>query len=97
MFRIVIKYNRRGRLCACVRVCVCVCACVRVCVCVCVCVRLQSNRHLSKHGCDFMGKLIKEDIAQAKKFYGTIRYMNDLCALYDGREFQMSYKGIYLK
>ena len=77
------------------RVCVCACACV--CVCVCVCVRLQSNRHLSKHGCDFMGKLIKEDIAQAKKFHGTIRYMNDLCALYDGREFQMSYKGIYLK
>ena len=95
MFRIVIKYNRRGRLCACVRVCAYVCVCVRACVC--VCVRLQSNRDLSKHGCDFMGKLIKEDIAQAKKFHGTIRYMNDLCALYDGREFQVSYKGIYLK
>ena len=44
-----------------------------------------------------MGKLIKEDIAQAKKFHGTIRYIDDLCALYDGREFQMSCKGIYLK
>ena len=60
---------------------------------VCVCVWLQSTRHLSKHECDFMGKLIK----QAKKFHGTIRYIDDLCALYDGREFQMSYKGIYLK
>ena len=44
-----------------------------------------------------MGKLIKEDIAQAKKFHGTIRYIDDPCELYDGREFQMSYKGIYLK
>ena len=44
-----------------------------------------------------MGKLIKGDIAQAKKFHGAIRHIDDLCALYDGREFQMSYKGIYLK
>ena len=44
-----------------------------------------------------MGKLIKKDIAQAKKFHGTIRYIDDLCALYDGREFQISCKGIYLK
>ena len=44
-----------------------------------------------------MGKLIKEDIAQAKKVHGVIRYIDDLCALYDGREFQMSYTGIYLK
>ena len=44
-----------------------------------------------------MGKLIKEDIAQAKKFHGTIRYIDDLCALYDAREFQMSCKGTYLK
>lgn len=35
-----------------------------------------------------MGKLIKEDIAQAKKFHGTIRYIDDLCALYDGRDFK---------
>ena len=44
-----------------------------------------------------MGKLIKEDIVQAKKFHGTIRYIDDRCALYDGREFQISYKVIYLK
>ena len=44
-----------------------------------------------------MGKLIKEDIAKAKKFHGTVRYIDDLCALYDGRELQMSCKGICLK
>ena len=44
-----------------------------------------------------MGNLIKEDIVQAKTFHGTSRYIDDLCALYDGREFQMSYKVIYLR
>ena len=44
-----------------------------------------------------MNKLIKEDIARAKKFHGTFRFINDLCALNDGREFQMPYKEIYPK
>ena len=29
------------------------------------------NLYLSKHEYDFMGKLIKEDIARATKFHGT--------------------------
>ncbi len=35
------------RVCACMRVCVCVCVCVRVCVCVCVCVRMCVDVHVS--------------------------------------------------
>ena len=38
-----------------------------------------------------MGKLIKEDIAQAKKFLETVRFIDDLCILNDGG-FQKSYK-----
>ena len=38
-----------------------------------------------------MGKLIKEDIAQAKKFLETLRFIDDLCTLNDGG-FQKSYK-----
>ena len=38
-----------------------------------------------------MGKLIKEDIAQAKKFLETVRFIDDLCTLND-RGFQKSYK-----
>ena len=41
-----------------------------------------------------MGKLIKEDIAQAKKFHGTFQCIDDLCVLNDGVEFQKSYKEI---
>ena len=44
-----------------------------------------------------MGKLTKENIAQAKKFHGTARYIDNLCGLYDGRGFQMSYRGIHPK
>ena len=49
------------------------------------------NLYLPKHDCDFMGKLITEDIAQAKKFLETVRFIDDLCILNDGG-FQKSYK-----
>ena len=44
-----------------------------------------------------MGKLITGDIARAKKFHETFRFIDDLCALNDGRQFQKSYKEIYPK
>ena len=44
-----------------------------------------------------MDKLIKEDIPRAKMFHGTFRFVDDLCALNDGENFQKSYKEIYLK
>ena len=50
-----------------------------------------TNLQLSKHECDFMGTLIKEDIARAKEFHGAFQFI-DICALNDGGEFQKSYK-----
>ena len=47
-----------------------------------------ANLYLSKHECDFKGKLIRENIAQAKTFPETVRFIDDLCALNDGGEFQ---------
>ena len=56
--------------------------------------RKTDNLYLPKHECDFMGKLIKVDIGQAKKFHGTFLFIDDLCAL---RDFQKLYKEIYHK
>ena len=56
-----------------------------------------ANLYLSKHECDFISKLIKTDIARAKRFHGTFRFIDDLCALNDGGEFGNSYKEIYPK
>ena len=47
--------------------------------------------------CNFMDNLIKEDIPRAKMFHGTFRFVDDLCALTDGENFQTSYKEIYPK
>ena len=55
------------------------------------------NLYLSKHECEFMGKLNKEDIARAKTLHGTFRFTDDLCALNDGGKFQKSYKKVYPK
>ena len=44
-----------------------------------------------------MDNLIKEDIPLAKMFHGTFRFVDDLCALTDGENFQTSYKEIYPK
>ena len=40
----------------------------------------------------FTIKLIKKDTASAKKFHGTFRFTDDLCALNDGGEFQKPHK-----
>ena len=42
--------------------------------------------------CTFIGenKLTYLDIVQAKKFHGTFRIIDDLCALNDRSEFQKS-------
>ena len=56
-----------------------------------------ANLYLSKHECDFMSKLIKTDISRAKKFHATFRFIDDLCAVNDGGEFQKSYRDIYPK
>ena len=40
---------------------------------------------------------IKEDIALTKKFQGTFRFIDDICALNDGGQFQKSNKEIYPK
>ena len=44
-----------------------------------------------------MDNLIKEDIPRAKMFHGTFRFVDNLCALTDGENFQTSYKEIYPK
>ena len=56
-----------------------------------------ANLYLSNHECKFMKKLIKNNIARAKKFHGTFRFIDDLCALNNGGEFEKSYKEIYPK
>ena len=56
-----------------------------------------ANLYLSKHECDFMVKLFKEGIAQAKKFHRIFWFIDDLWALNDGGEFQKSYEEIYPK
>ena len=52
------------------------------------------NLYLSKHECDFIGNLIKKDIARAKKIHGIFRFIDDLCALNDRGKFQKSSKEI---
>ena len=47
-----------------------------------------ANLYPKTHECDFIGKLIKKDIARGKKFHWTFRFINDLCTLNDGGEFQ---------
>ena len=44
-----------------------------------------------------MCKLIKEDIARAKTFHETFRFIDDIQALIDGEDFQKSYNEIYSK
>ena len=44
-----------------------------------------------------MGKLIKEDIARAKKFHEIFGFIDDICALNDGGEFRKLYKEVYPK
>ena len=44
-----------------------------------------------------MEKLIKGDIALAKKLQGTFRFIDDICVLSDGGKFQKSNKEIYHK
>jgi len=56
-----------------------------------------ANLYLSKHECDYVNNLIKTDVVRAKKFHGTFRFIDDLCALNDGNEFLNSYKEIYPK
>ena len=56
-----------------------------------------ANLYLSKYECDFVNNLIKTDIVRAKRFHGTFRFIDDLCALNDGNEFLHSYKEIYPK
>ena len=56
-----------------------------------------ANLYLSKHECEFMGKLNKDDIGRAKTFHGTFRFTDDLCAFNDGRKFLKSYKKVYSK
>lgn len=54
-----------------------------------------ANLSLSKNKCHFIAKLIKDDMAQAKKFHETFRSIDDLCTLNGGKEFQKLYKKIY--
>ena len=54
-----------------------------------------ANLYLSKHECDFLKGLIRNDITRARKFHGTFRFIDDLCALNDGGEFENSYQEIY--
>ena len=56
-----------------------------------------ANLYLSKYECDFMKKIIKADVARARMFHGTFRFIDDLCAMNDGGEFERSYKEIYPK
>ena len=44
-----------------------------------------------------MGKLIEEDIARAKKFHGTFRFIEGLCVLNDGGEFKSHTKKFNLR
>ena len=39
---------------------------------------------------DFIGNLIKKDIARAKKIHETLQFIDNICALNDGRKFQKS-------
>ena len=54
-----------------------------------------ANLYLSSYECDFVKDLIKTDIVRATKFHGIFRFIDDLCALNDGEEFQKSYMEIY--
>lgn len=54
-----------------------------------------ANLSLSKNKCHFTAKLIKDDMAQAKKFHETFRLIDDLCTLNGGKEFQKLYKKNY--
>ena len=39
---------------------------------------------------DFIGNLIKKDIAGAKKIHETLQFIDNICALNDVRKFQKS-------
>ena len=54
-----------------------------------------ANLYLSKHECDFIKDMIRSDVSRAKKFHGTFRFIDDLCAINDGGEFERSYREIY--
>ena len=56
----------------------------------------MANLYQSKHEFDFMGKLIEENIARAKTCHRIYRFIDNLWALNDGREFQKSFKEINL-
>ena len=56
-----------------------------------------ANLYLPKDECDFMGKLITENIAWTRKFDGTFRFIDDLWAGNNWIKFQKSYKEIQPK
>ena len=56
-----------------------------------------ANLYLPKDECDFMGKLITENIAWTRKFDETFRFIDDLWVGNNGIEFQKSYKEIQPK
>ena len=56
-----------------------------------------ANLYLSKYECDIMKEIIKADVARARMFHGTFRFIDDLCAINDRGEFERLYKEIYPK
>ena len=56
-----------------------------------------ANLYLSKHECDFMGKLITDGIARAKRFHGNFRFHVHYCRFENLPICLCSYKDITLK
>ena len=54
-----------------------------------------ANLFLSEFECEHMTQLIKKDLVQAKRYHGTFRFIDDLCAINNNNEFFLSYKSIY--
>ena len=54
-----------------------------------------ANLFLYRYESIYISELIKSDKIKAKKYHGTSRFIDDLCALNDGEEFKNSYKEIY--
>ena len=54
-----------------------------------------ANLFLYSYELEFMKELIKNNKSKAKKFHSTSRFIDDLCAINDGGEFQNTFHGIY--
>ena len=56
-----------------------------------------ANLYFSKHESHFMSKLIKKYFGRNKLFQGIFQFIDDLCGINDGGDFQKQYKEIYPK